>query len=29
LVFAVFRLWTIPIKRLQHHTHNSPSFFAV
>lgn len=26
LVFAVFRLRTIPIKRLQHHTHNSPSF---
>jgi hypothetical protein len=26
LVFAVVRLRTIPIKRLQHHTHNSPSF---
>ena len=25
LVFAVFRLRTIPIKRLQHYTHNSPS----
>src|SRR4029453_18156323 len=26
LVFAIFRSWTIPIKCLQHHTHNSPSF---
>jgi hypothetical protein len=26
LVIAIFRLRTIPIKRLQHHTHNSPSF---
>ena len=25
-MFAVFRLRTIPIKGLQHHTHNSPSF---
>src|SRR5262249_46127183 len=26
LVFPIFRLGTIPIKSLQHHTHNSPSF---
>ena len=29
LVFEIFRYWTIPIKCLQHHTHNSPSFSAL